>query len=160
MVKQKTGEKEKKVYIGPKDISKYLSACFFALGKEGGEVEIIGRGNNVKRSVDVGAILLRQYIDKPDTLPTLSDVEVALENEDIGEDERRYKRLLLIRNFLGGLTNLKIIELYKQIKLSEYEAVLGHEIDKREKFWARVSIKEFEKKLGKYNHRVVQKEIA
>lgn len=52
------------VKIGPKDISKYLSACFYALGKKD-EVKIIARGNNVKRAIDVVAILKRQYIENP-----------------------------------------------------------------------------------------------
>jgi len=85
---------------------------------------------------------------------------LALEKENIAEDVHTRKKLLLVRNFLGGLTNLKIIELYKKIKLSEFESSLGYEIDKREKILARDSLYEFEKKLGKYSHRLLDKVIA
>ena len=64
------------------------------------------------------------------------------------------------RNFLGGLTNLKIIELYKKIKLSELESILGYEIDKREKLLTKNSIQEFEKKLDKYSDRLIEKMSA
>ena len=52
------------VYIGSKDISKYLSACFYALGQKE-EITIIARGNNTKRALDVAAILIRQYLENP-----------------------------------------------------------------------------------------------
>jgi len=52
------------VKIGSKDISKYLSACFFALGQTD-EITIIARGNNIKRAIDVVAILIRQYLINP-----------------------------------------------------------------------------------------------
>ena len=56
-----------RIYIGSKDIQKYLTACFFALGEKGVEqLEIVGRGNNVKRAVDVAAVLIRQYIENPE----------------------------------------------------------------------------------------------
>ena len=92
MVKQNIKEKER-VFVGNKDIAKYLSACFYSLGNDEGEVQVIGRGNNVKRSVDVAAILLRQYLDKPDELPTLSDVENALDNKDIELAKELIKQL-------------------------------------------------------------------
>ena len=57
-------ESIEKIYIGSKDIPKYLTACFFALG-ETETIIIIGRGNNIKRAVDVAAILIRQYIEDP-----------------------------------------------------------------------------------------------
>lgn len=85
---------------------------------------------------------------------------MALEEALLDDEVRRRKKLLLIRNFLGGLTNLKIIELYKKIKLSELECSLGYEIDKREKFLTKNSIQEFEKKLDKYNRRLMQKMSA
>ena len=58
-------EKEipEQVFIGSKDISKYLSACFYALGRDS-EVLITARGNNVKRAIDVVAILIRQYLKR------------------------------------------------------------------------------------------------
>jgi len=51
--------------VGSKDISKYLSACFYALGRDS-EVLITARGNNVKRAIDVVAILIRQYLNEPE----------------------------------------------------------------------------------------------
>jgi len=53
------------IFIGGKDISRYISACFFSLGKEK-EIKIIARGNNVKRALDVLAILVRDYLDDPE----------------------------------------------------------------------------------------------
>jgi len=82
---------------------------------------------------------------------------MALEKEILDDEIRSREKLLLIRNFLGGLTNLKIIELYKKIKLSELECSLGYEIDKREKLLERNPIQEFEKKLDNYNRRLMGK---
>ena len=53
-----------KVKIGMKDISRYISACLFSLGK-GEDAKIIARGNNVKKAIDVLAILIRDYLDNP-----------------------------------------------------------------------------------------------
>ncbi len=85
---------------------------------------------------------------------------IALEKEILDDNIRIRKRLLLMRNFLGGLTNLKIIELYKKIRLSEFERNLGYELDKREKLLARDPVQEFEKKLEKYSHRLIEKVSA
>lgn len=85
---------------------------------------------------------------------------MALEKEILDDKIRNREKLLLIRNFLGGLTNLKIIELYKKIKLSELECSLGYEIDKREKLLERNPIQEFEKKLDNYNRRLMGKVSA
>jgi len=54
----------KEVYIGNKSIPNYLSACFFALGQEN-EIVLVARGSNVKRAIDIAAILVRQYLDNP-----------------------------------------------------------------------------------------------
>lgn len=58
------------VFIGNKDIAKYLSACFYALGEKE-EITIIARGNNIKRAVDLAAILVRQYLTNPDYKVTI-----------------------------------------------------------------------------------------
>jgi len=61
-----TGKDEtEEVYVGSKDISKYLSACFYALGQKE-EIIIIARGNNIKRAIDIAAILIRQYLINPE----------------------------------------------------------------------------------------------
>jgi len=77
-----------------------------------------------------------------------------LEKKILSKKEKREKELLLLRNFLGGLTNYKIIELYKKIKLSECENYLGYDVDKKEKFLAKEPLPIFEKKLEKYKKRM------
>jgi len=51
-----------KVFIGPKDISRYITACFFALSKDD-KIVLISRGNHIKRAIDVLAILIREHLD-------------------------------------------------------------------------------------------------
>jgi DNA-binding protein Alba len=70
------------IYIGEKDIKNYISACFFALNNNVDEIHLIARGNNMKRAIDVSDILLRQYLDIPEKIPTLDDLEDAIEKED------------------------------------------------------------------------------
>ncbi len=83
-----------------------------------------------------------------------------LKNSDLKKEEKEIESLSLIRNFLGGLTNLKIIEIYKKIKLEEFEHNLGYELGKREKLLAKESMQAFEKKLEKYSERFIDKESA
>ncbi|NKQ40531.1 MAG: hypothetical protein HF962_03065 [Sulfurovum sp.] len=78
----------------------------------------------------------------------------ALRESDLEVDHRRYRELLLMRNFLGGLTNPKIIELYKKIRIEECEDLLSCKIEKRDKFIEKVSIRDFEKRLERYMDRV------
>jgi DNA-binding protein Alba len=52
------------IFIGNKDISKYISACFYSLGKEK-DIKIVARGNNIKRAIDILAILIRDYLENP-----------------------------------------------------------------------------------------------
>jgi len=56
--------KIEEIYIGSKEISRYISACFYSLGKEK-DIKIIARGNNIKRAVDILAILVRDYLENP-----------------------------------------------------------------------------------------------
>lgn len=79
-----------------------------------------------------------------------------LEQKKMNDKERRYEQLLLLRNFLGGLTNLKIIELYKRIKLEEFEAKHTYTIKNIDKLIRKTSMPEFEKKLEKYRQRVIR----
>ena len=53
-----------KILIGGKDISRYISACFFSLGRDK-EITIVARGNNIKRAMDVLAILIREHLENP-----------------------------------------------------------------------------------------------
>lgn len=50
------------VKVDKKDISKYISACLFSLSKES-EVNIVSRGSNIKKAIDVLAILMREYLE-------------------------------------------------------------------------------------------------
>lgn len=77
-----------------------------------------------------------------------------LENEQHSKEVYKRKKLVLLRNFLGGLTNLKIIELYKSIKLLDFEKKLGYRLEKREKLVQKISVGDFEKKLKKYEERL------
>lgn len=60
----KSGEVDERVFIGNKEIKNYISACLFALGKTD-KIILTARGNNVKRAIDVAAILVRQYLESP-----------------------------------------------------------------------------------------------
>ena len=73
-----------------------------------------------------------------------------LKEENLNPQEKRIKELTLLRNFLGGLTNPKIMELYKAIKIEEFEKEFGYSISKKEKLIRKTSMKEFKKKLQKY----------
>lgn len=55
---------EERVFIHNKEIKVYISACLFAFGKAD-KIVITARGNNIKRAIDVAAILVRQYLDNP-----------------------------------------------------------------------------------------------
>ena len=53
------------VKIGPKkDLSRYISASLYALGKND-TINLVGRGNNIKRAIDILDILKRDYLDNP-----------------------------------------------------------------------------------------------
>lgn len=53
------------IFIGVKEISRYISACLFGFGK-GDDIKLIARGKNVKKAIDILAILIRDYIDDPE----------------------------------------------------------------------------------------------
>ena len=52
------------VPIGSKEIGKYITACFFALGQHK-EIKIIARGGNIKRALDILEILKRDWLEDP-----------------------------------------------------------------------------------------------
>jgi len=54
-----------RIFIGSKDISRYISACFFSLGKEK-DITIVARGSNIKKAIDILAILVRDYLENPE----------------------------------------------------------------------------------------------
>jgi len=88
---------------------------------------------------------------------TYKDTFIALRKSDLDEQSYKREKLSALRNFLGGLTNLKIIELYKKIALLKFEAKLGYKLDKRDKLIEKNSVESFEKKLEKYNIRLRKK---
>ena len=60
----KTETKMEQVFIGQKELPKYLTAAFYALGKQE-KVLLTARGNNIITAINVAAILIRQYLDNP-----------------------------------------------------------------------------------------------
>ena len=75
------------------------------------------------------------------------------DNPDVRRDE-----LILIRNFLGGLTNAKILELYKRIMVVKFEAKLGYKLEKRDSLIEKNTVKNLKKKLEQYRQRLSMKE--
>jgi len=74
----------------------------------------------------------------------------SLKEENLDPQEKRIKELTLLRNFLGGLTKPKIMELHKAIKIEEFEKEFGYPINKKEKLIQKSSMKEFKKRLERY----------
>jgi len=58
-------EEIENIYIGTKEISRYISAALFGFGK-GDTIKLIARGKNVKKAIDILAILIRDYVDDPE----------------------------------------------------------------------------------------------
>lgn len=88
---------------------------------------------------------------------TYRDTFIALRKSDLDDKSYKREKLGALRNFLGGLTNLKIIELYKKIALLKFEAKLGYKLDKRNKLIEKNSVESFEKNLEKYSKRLLEK---
>ena len=53
------------IYVGGKDISRYITACFFGFDKEK-KIKIIARGGYIKKAIDILAILIRDHIKDPE----------------------------------------------------------------------------------------------
>lgn len=94
-----------------------------------------------------------ELIDSNTYKNALSD----LKKSEMSQEACQRERLCLLRNFLGGLTNHKIIELYKKIALLKFEAKLGYKIEKREKLVDTLTVESFEKKLKKLSQRLLKK---
>ncbi len=73
-----------------------------------------------------------------------------LSQDDKDSSSRRLEELRLLRNFLGGLTNPRIYELYKKIQIETLP--LGTVLSKRKikNLIEKTSMGEFEKKIEKY----------
>jgi len=61
------------VYIGNKPIQNYLTAGIWALGQKN-PTRLLGRGSNIKTTVDVAEILKRQMIN-PETIIEIDSEE-------------------------------------------------------------------------------------
>lgn len=75
------------VFIGDKPIPNYLTAGIWALGK-GVPVRLLGRGSNIKTTVDVAEILKRQMVDPK--------VEVQIGSESYNERKVSTITIILI----------------------------------------------------------------
>ena len=97
---------------------------------------------------------------EPELIDSNTYKEALMElREREGDDiNARHEELILIRNFLGGLTNAKIIELYKRIMVLKFEAKLGYKLEKRKTLIEKNSVKNLKKKLEKYRQRLSIKE--
>jgi len=89
---------------------------------------------------------------------TYKEALMELRERESDDINARHEELILIRNFLGGLTNAKIIELYKRIMMLKFEAKLGYKLEKRETLIEKNSVKNLKKKLEKYRQRLSIKE--
>ena len=77
-------EEIESIYIGVKEISRYISAALFGFGK-GEKIKLIARGKNVKKAIDILAILIRDYIDEADYMITVDSEK--FENRNISTIE-------------------------------------------------------------------------
>lgn len=80
--------------------------------------------------------------------------------KETAKKSRRKEELILIRNFLGGLTNYKIEELYKKIALLKFESQLGYPLKNSNKLIENNSVILFEKKLAKKRDRLLKKKVS
>jgi len=119
--------------------------------------------NNIKKPFNHYFITVADYFINKDFEIDLIDSHtykqalMALDVADMKEETYTKERLSLLRNFLGGLTNLKIIELYKKIQLLNFEAKLGYKLENVEKLIEKNSVMMLEKKLEKYSSRLKRK---
>ena len=81
------------VYIGSKPIQNYLTAGVWALGQNK-PVRLLGRGGNIKTTVDVAEILKRQMVD-----PKIS---IDIDSEDF--NDRKVSTITII---LEGIRKVK-----------------------------------------------------
>ena len=116
--------------------------------------------NNIKKPFNHYFVTVADYFINKDFDVELIDSHtykqalLALDEEGMNEERHLTEKLSLIRNFLGGLTNLKIIELYKKIQLFQFEEKLGYTLENGDKLVEKNSVSTFEKKLHKYAKRI------
>ncbi|MDM5270982.1 hypothetical protein PGH07_02195 [Sulfurovum sp. zt1-1] len=85
---------------------------------------------------------------------TYKEALIVLRARERDDMDARREELILVRNFLGGLTNAKIIELYKKIMVLKFEAKLGYKLEKRDMLIEKNTVKNLKKKLEKYHQRL------
>ncbi|GIT98161.1 HD domain-containing protein [Sulfurovum sp. TSL1] len=88
---------------------------------------------------------------------TYKEKLTVLQKSELDKEAYLREKLSLMRNFLGGLTNLKIMELYKKIALLKFEAKLGYKLENRDKLVDKNTVDSFEKKLKKKSQRLLTK---
>jgi len=86
-------------------------------------------------------------------------LEKYVVTSDKNEKSRR-EELIVVRNFLGGLTNYKIEELYKKIALLKVEDKIGYPLKNREKLVHNHTVVGFQKKLKKLEKRLLKKRVS
>jgi len=116
--------------------------------------------NNIKKPFNHYFVTVADYFINKDFDVELIDSHtykqalLALNEEDLSKERYLTEKLSLIRNFLGGLTNLKIMELYKKIQLLQFEETSGHRWKNADKLIKKNTVESFEKKLQKYRKRL------
>lgn len=90
------------VYVSDKDVSKYISACLFELSEDKDEVLLTSRGHNIKRAIDVAAIMLRQYLDLPKIIPTYADLLKILEEGNVELAKECVKKMMCCEVVIGS----------------------------------------------------------
>jgi len=93
------------VYIGKKDIARYISSCFYGLD-DSDEIQIISRGSYIKKALDILAILVRDYLESPKYLVTVNSepfenryvtsVEITLSGK-LKKEKRKEKKDVSIK---------------------------------------------------------------
>jgi len=113
--------------------------------------------DNIKKPFNHYFITVADYFINKDFNVELIDSHTyknALLALDENEEVYLQERLSLLRNFLGGLTNLKIIELYKKILILKFEEKIGIRLEKSDKLIEKNTVAGLEKKLDKYEKRL------
>jgi hypothetical protein len=116
--------------------------------------------DNIKKPFNHYFITVADYFINHDFEISLIDSNtykqalIALEVGGLDEEAYLKEKLGLLRNFLGGLTNLKIIELYKKILVLKFEEQTGVKLGNVEKLIEKNKVESLEKKLKKYAKRL------
>jgi len=93
-------ESLEQIKVGTKPIERYVSAYLFAKSEDKDAVKITGRGHNIKRCIDVAAILLRKYLEPIDC--NLQDALSALESNEIDKAKDIINKLLICEVNIGS----------------------------------------------------------